>query len=153
MPAGEAAARCARMMYGVSKRIVTIIVSDPWEFPDENEGRLAFVAEIVGEANGNWLLRLNRPIVYERQAWNFAITTPRYVGQRGFDKLAAANILFITAAQASDPHFVSAFDPQAKSTNPGVIGSVELGVAKIIPRGSDSYTEPTWRAKKRSEDT
>lgn len=125
-------------------QLVTIIVSDPWEFPDENEGRLAFVAEIVGDANGKWLLQLKTPVVYEGQTWHFAIPTTRLVGQRGFDDDTSANVLFITDDQALDPGFLRTFDSRAKPSTPWVIGSVEIGIARIIPPGSSSYTEPRW---------
>jgi hypothetical protein len=125
-------------------QLVTIVVSDPWAFPDENEGRTGFVARIVGDANGKWLLHLKTPVVYKGQTWHFAIPTPRYVEQRGFDPNTSANILFITDAQASDPGFLSTFDSRAKPSTPWVIGSVEIGTAEIIPPGSDSYTEPRW---------
>ena len=132
----------------MEERLVTIVVSDPWSFPDENEGRLAFVARIVGDANGRWLLRLKTPVVYEGQTWHFAVPAPRYVGQRGFEALPAANIEFITDEQASDPGFLDSLGSRAKP-NPWVIGSVEIGISKIIPPGSDSYTEPRWTPPRR----
>jgi hypothetical protein len=66
-------------------QLVTIAVSDPWEFLDENEGRLGFVATIVGVANGKWLLNLRTPVIYQGWTWHFAIVTPRFVGQLGFE--------------------------------------------------------------------
>jgi hypothetical protein len=125
-------------------QLVTIVVSDPWEFPDENEGRLGFVASIVGDANGKWLLHLRTPVVYQGRTWHFAIPTPRFVGQLGFEANTSANILFITDDQASDQGFLRAFDSRAEPSTPWVIGSVEIGISQIIPRGSDSYTEPRW---------
>ena len=125
-------------------QLVTIVVSDPWEFPDENEGRLGFVARIVGDANGRWLLHLKTPVVYQGRTWHFTIPTPRFEGQQGFDTDSSANILFIREDQASDQTFLRAFDSKARPSTPWVIGSVEIGVARIIPPGSDSYTEPRW---------
>ena len=129
----------------MEQRLVTIMVSDPWKFPDENEGRLAFVARIVGAANGHWLLPMKRPVVYEGRTWHFAIPTPRFVGQRGFeDGNTSANILFISDAQASSEEYLTTFDLRAKPETAWVIGSVEPGIADLIPPGCDSYTEPRW---------
>ncbi|MBV8532021.1 MAG: hypothetical protein JO104_11955 [Candidatus Eremiobacteraeota bacterium] len=128
----------------MKERLVTIVVSDPWSFPDENEGRLAFVARIVADADGRWLLRLKTPVVYEGQTWHFAVPSPRFVGQRGFDANSAANIEFIPDDQASDPGFLRTMDSRTEPPNPWVIGSVEIGIAKLILPGSDSYTEPRW---------
>lgn len=124
-------------------------MSDPWEFLDENEGRFDFVATIVGDANGKWLLNLRTSVVYLGRTWHFAIVTPRFVGQSGFETNRAANILFITDDQASDQGFLHAFDSRAKPSTPWVIGSLEIGVSQIIPRGNDSYTEPRWSRPRR----
>ena len=125
-------------------RLVTVSVSDPWEFPDENEGRTAFIARIVGSANGKWLLRFNLPVIYSGQSWNYAIPTTRLVGQGKFDepgrsKVKAANILFVSDAQASSEEYLSTFDSYAKPVTPWVIGSLEMGIAEMIPKGCDSY--------------
>jgi hypothetical protein len=72
------------------------------------------------------------------------------VGQFGFETHKAANIFFITDDQAADQRFLCAFDGDAKRSTFWVIGSVEIGLAKIIPLGSDSYTEPRWTAPKPS---
>ena len=73
------------------------------------------------------------------------MATPRWVGQ---PVEVATNILFVTEAQASDGAFIETFDRCAKPITPWVIGSVKLGVAKLVPPGSDSYTDPTWERKK-----
>jgi hypothetical protein len=129
--------------------LVTIWVSDPWEFPDENQGRLAFVARIVGTANGQWLLRLSRPIQFERMIWNFAIPSPRLLGGWFFDDHSEfgtpASIHFITDEQAVSRRFLDAYDSQLKQTTPWVLGSLERGVSQRIPSGSDSYVSPTWK--------
>jgi len=136
---------------GVS--LVTLIVSDPWEFPDENEGRIAFVARIVGNANGEWLLQLERPVVYEGSTWRYAIPVTRHVGQACFadsdsaDK--AANILLIRDEQARSEAFLSAFSRTNGPRTPWVIGSVEIGVSHIIPEGGDSYVEPRWTERRK----
>jgi hypothetical protein len=132
--------------------LVTVTVSDPWEFPDENEGRIAFVARIVGRANGEWLLRFNLHIIYEGQTWNYSIPVTRLVGQENFDepgrnKIKPANILFVSDAQAANEEYLSSFDARAKPANPWVLGSLEMGIADIIPKGCDSYTEPRWAAR------
>jgi hypothetical protein len=127
------------------EHLVTIVVSDPWELLDENEGRIGFVARVVGDANGSWLLRLKVPVVYKRRTWLFAIPTPRYVGQRGFDDGETfAEILFITDTQAASKTFLSTFNSKARPDTPWVIGAVEPGIWDRIPPGSDSYTEPRW---------
>jgi hypothetical protein len=127
------------------ERLVTIVVSDPWEFPDENEGRLAFVADVVGNANGLLLLRLRVPVVYKGRTWLFAIPSPRYVGQHNFEGgQIAANIGFITEDQAASEDFRSTYDSRAKPETPWVIGSVEPGVSDLIPPGCESHTEPSW---------
>ena len=125
---------------------VTMIVSDPWEFPDENEGRLAFVATLVDIADDAWLLRFARAIVLEGQTWHFGVASPRYVGQTLHLKnceMQPANIVFVTDARAEND-FPALSHSRSLST-PGVIGSVEKGIASIIPAGGDSYTEPRWR--------
>jgi hypothetical protein len=130
-------------------QLVTIVITDPWEFPDENEGRLGFVACIVGDANGKWLLHLKTPVNYQGRTWHFAIPTTRHVGQLGFEADTSANILFITDDQASDQSFLCTYDSEAKPSTPWVIGSVEIGISQIIPPGSDSYTEPRWTRRHR----
>ena len=131
------------------KSLVTITVSDPWESPDENEGRIAFVAHIVGNANGNWLLRLIRPAVFKGVSWRFAIPSPQYVGQSYFDgtnvRDTAASILFVTDEQASSEPFLATFDSQFRPNTPWVTGSVERGISRLISRGEDSFIEPTWK--------
>jgi hypothetical protein len=128
--------------------LVTVIISDPWEFPDENGGRIGFVARIVGTANGHWLLRFLRPVVFEGRLWNFAIPATRFDGQPYFDqpgdanaltrKPSAASILFVTDEQAQTEPFLASFDSRALPNTPWVLGSVERGVSSAIPKGADS---------------
>ena len=127
--------------------LVTVIVSDPWEFPDENDGRIAFVARISGNANGKWLLRFNRPIIYKGQTWHYAIPSTRLLGQRHFgesERAEPANILFVSDAQASDEEYLSSFNSQIKPVTPWVVGSLTRGIAEPISEGGDSYREPRW---------
>ena|ERR1700728_4671059 len=131
----------------MDERLVTVTVSDPWEFPDENEGRIAFVARIVGNANGEWLLRFSRPITYEGKAWNYAIPTARRMGQGYFDEPGhneSASILFVSDGQAADEEYLSSFNSRAKPATPWVVGSVKMGITEPIADGQDSYREPRW---------
>jgi hypothetical protein len=125
---------------------VSIVVSDPWEFPDENEGRIAFVAHIVAEANGNWVIRFARPVIYKGATWRFAIPVTRLVGQADFSDDKSANILFITDEQSESETFRASFNSQSSVSTPWVIGSFQLGVYEPIREGEDSFTEPRWKA-------
>jgi hypothetical protein len=128
-------------------QLVTVIVSDPFEFPDENEGRIAFLARIIGSANGKLLLRFSRPVIYKGRTWNYAIPSTRYQGQGYFgepEQNEAANILFVSDSQASDGEYLSSFNDQTKPATPWVVGSLTMGIAEPISEGEDSYREPRW---------
>jgi hypothetical protein len=82
-----------------------VTVSDPWEFYDQNCGRVTFDGNVVAKtADGHWVLRLDVPARCDGESWSYAIPTPRHVGQRYFDDAAetdrSANILFVREDQA-----------------------------------------------------
>lgn len=128
---------------------VTVVVSDPWGFPDENEGRYAFLASIAGDANGYWLLRLLQPITFEGHVWHFAIPITRHAGQRYFDDPCetddSANIILITNDQAELPGLLRSFDRmKAIPGSSFVVGSVKDGICPPIRDGETAYVWPDW---------
>lgn len=108
----------------------TIIVSDPWEFYDDNDGHVSFDGEVIAKTgDGNWVLRLDVPARCGGADWGYAIPTLRHVGQRYFDDPTeadrSANILFIHEDDAYSEAWRSEFSSQRKPDTPWVIGSCQ----------------------------
>jgi hypothetical protein len=108
-----------------------ITVSEPWEFHDENGGFVTFDADVIAKTgDGFWVLRLDVPARYDGENWNYAIPTPRHVGQRYFDDPTesdrSANILFIREEQACSESWRREFNSRRKPNTPWAIGSCEL---------------------------
>lgn len=68
------------------KTRVVATITEPWNFPDENEGHLEISGTVLSRLpSGQWLVKLDRPVRYEEKVWHYAIPFTRYVGQSYFD--------------------------------------------------------------------
>ena len=79
---------------------VSVSVSDPWEFQDENDGRASFDAEIIATTRDHrWVVRFFETLKSDKKCWSYAGLLVRHLGQAYFDdpdeEDRAANIMLM----------------------------------------------------------
>jgi hypothetical protein len=109
-------------------RSCKIVVSDPWVFQDQNDGKSSFSGEIIDTIRDKyWIVKLNESMTFEGQDWTYVIPLTRHSNQRYFDDPSehdrSANVVLITDAEAGVPEMASM---RLDEVGPFVIGTVDL---------------------------
>jgi hypothetical protein len=99
---------------------IQIVISEPWEFHNENEEHGPFNATVLRRVDDGWLVRFDDALRQDGDNWRYGVVTHRF--REGYE--FSANIYFLGQQQALSSDWLSKHFADRRLRNPSVVGAL-----------------------------